>query len=374
MVDLAAQRLTSAGYSRARLSRPAKAANATPSVSVVIPSYNYGAYLPACVASVLGQEGVDLEVLIVDDRSTDGSGEVAESLATADRRVRVHHNPRNLGHIATYNLGFSLVSGEYVLLVSADDMLTPGAIARAVTLLEACPSVGFAYGWSLPFVEGEQLPRARLRTRSWSVWHGEDWVADRCRRGCNVIRSSDALVRRSVLDEVGGYRADLPHSGDFEWWMRAALVADVGMVCGVDQLYYRLHGANMSRTTYASTSINLRATRDAFEAALADGGPRSANRVALLDVAHQTLARVAVELATVEFMSASPDSVAIADYKGFARATYPAITQSRQWRALARREKAGGTGARRNPAFRATEVARDLRAKARWRRWRFSGI
>src|ERR687885_793594 len=84
VVDLAAQRLTSAGYSRARLSRPANAATATPSVSVVIPSYNYGAYLPACVASVLGQEGVDLEVLIVDDRSTDGSGAVAESLATAD--------------------------------------------------------------------------------------------------------------------------------------------------------------------------------------------------------------------------------------------------------------------------------------------------
>src|SRR3954451_9735254 len=151
--------------------------------------------------------------------------------------------------------------------MSADDMLTPGALSRAVHLMEHHPSVGFVYGCSIDFSD-EPPPPARERTRSWSVWYGMDWLEDNCRRATNVIRSSDAVIRRSVLERVGGYREDLPHSGDHEWWMRAAQVADVGMVAGADQLYYRLHGTNMSRTVFASTLVNLHESKGAYDAAL----------------------------------------------------------------------------------------------------------
>lgn len=72
-----------------------------PTVSVVMPCYRYGHFLPGAVRSVLDQTDVDAEVLIVDDASPDDSGEVAEALAAADPRVRVLRHAENKGHIAT---------------------------------------------------------------------------------------------------------------------------------------------------------------------------------------------------------------------------------------------------------------------------------
>jgi glycosyltransferase involved in cell wall biosynthesis len=82
----------------------AKPLQGRPLVSVVIPCYNYGHFLPEAVASVLEQPDVDVEVIIVDDASTDHSAEVAESL-TSDPRVGLVRHKVNQGHIATYNDG-----------------------------------------------------------------------------------------------------------------------------------------------------------------------------------------------------------------------------------------------------------------------------
>src|SRR5690349_3602871 len=123
----------------------------SPSVTVVIPCYNYGHFLPQLVHSVLTQADVSPRVVIVDDASPDGSGEVAERLAAGDDRVQVVRNEVNLGHIATYNVGLAQANTTYVALVSADDMLTPGALGRATALMEAYPSVGLVYGLTRSF-------------------------------------------------------------------------------------------------------------------------------------------------------------------------------------------------------------------------------
>ena len=115
--------------------RRARALGSRPSVSVVIPCYNYGRYLPAAVSSVLQDEGVQVDILIVDDASTDGSAEIAHSLATMYPEVDVLVHEENRGHIATYNDGLARARGEYVVLLSADDQLTPGSLSRATALL-----------------------------------------------------------------------------------------------------------------------------------------------------------------------------------------------------------------------------------------------
>ena len=372
MLDMVVQRLALWAHARARVTRPA-ALTVEPHVSVVVPCYNYGKFLPACVGSVLTQAGVSVDVLIVDDASTDDSAEVAEAIAAGDPRVKLHRNEQNRGHIASYNYGFSRTTGEYVLLLSADDLLTPGALARASALMAAYPSVGFTYGWSVPF-SGDCPSDARTRTRSWCVWRGIDWVTGLCRRGGNVIRSSDAVVRRSVLERVGGYREDLPHSGDHEWWMRAALVADVGMVCGVDQLYYRLHGRNMSRTpNYASALANLHETMRAFDAVLGDKCAGNGELRALGRTAHRALARKALQLAIAECMVGSDGFAAAHGYMNFALAADPRVAESREWRTLQRPMRVGAR-ARPSPAFRARACAVRARRHVEWRRWRFTGI
>ncbi len=123
------------------------------SVSVVIPCYRYGHFLEQSVGSALTeQDGVDVKVLIIDDASPDDSAEAAHRLAKADSRVEVLVHERNKGHLATYNEGLlEWADGDYTVLLSADDRLTPGALVRAAALLDAHPNVGFVYGHPLRF-------------------------------------------------------------------------------------------------------------------------------------------------------------------------------------------------------------------------------
>src|SRR5664280_1311382 len=229
--------------SRATLVAPkAVTVTAAATVTVVIPCYNYGRYLPAAVASVTGQEGVSVDVIIVDDASTDSSADVAAALVAHDPRIRLIAHERNRGHIVTYNDGLNAANGEYCVLMSADDLLAPGALNRATSVMQAEPTVGMVYGTAVPFTD---VPPATLATvQAWGLWAGADWLALRCERAVNTIRSPEVVVRTSIQRIAGGYRADLPQTADHEMWMRLASLADVGRVIGPDQAYYRVHGMN----------------------------------------------------------------------------------------------------------------------------------
>src|SRR5437868_6552354 len=111
------------------------------SVSVFVPCYKYAHYLRACVTSILTQPDVDVRVLILDDCSPDNTPEVARQLVREDSRVEYRRHPTNRGHIETYNEGIEWTSGDYCLLLSADDMLAPGALARAARVMDDHPEV-----------------------------------------------------------------------------------------------------------------------------------------------------------------------------------------------------------------------------------------
>jgi glycosyltransferase involved in cell wall biosynthesis len=130
-------------------------------VSVIIPCYNYGRFLRQCTESVLSQEGVDVSVLIIDDASPDGSAEVADELGRRESRLQVIRHAENKGHIATYNEGLAWATGDYLLLLSADDYLTPGSLARAAAIMDARPGVGLVYGRAVS--HGADVPTAAAR-------------------------------------------------------------------------------------------------------------------------------------------------------------------------------------------------------------------
>src|SRR5258708_34922643 len=249
MWDILARLLFLPVKARFKLVRPPKCGDRRPAVSVVIPCYNYGRYLPQCVNSALDQEGVRVDVLVIDDASPDGSAEVARQLSAQNPRIRAICHSENRGHIATYNEGLEQVTGDYTVLLSADDLLTPGCLARAASLMEAYPSVGLTYGFPVDFTDSG-LPRARTTAKSWIIWQGHNWIAHRCKVGQNIIRSPEVVLRTRILREIGGYRADLPHAADFELWMRTATVSDIGYVAGADQAYYRNHASNMHHSTF----------------------------------------------------------------------------------------------------------------------------
>ncbi|WP_315549317.1 glycosyltransferase family A protein [Microbacterium aurum] len=205
---------------------------------MVVPCYNYGAFLPQSVRSILDQQGLEIRVTIVDDASPDGSAAVADQLAAADPRVSVLHNEVNLGAVRTFNRGIAQVDADYMLLISADDLVAPNALTRAAALMEANPTVGLVYGHAQKFV-GEPKPRGAFPFVTWSTWAGHDWIRMQLGRSWSNISSPEAVVRASVQHEVGLYDPSLTHTHDVEMWLRIAAVADVGHINGIDQAYYR---------------------------------------------------------------------------------------------------------------------------------------
>jgi glycosyltransferase involved in cell wall biosynthesis len=267
------------------------------SVSVVIPCYRYGHLLEEAVRSVLDdQDGVDVRVLVIDDASPDDSAAVARRIAARDPRVEVHVHTTNIGHLATYNEGLlDWADGDYSVLLSADDRLTPGALTRAAALLDAQPRVGFVYGNVLWFGAGGPLPRARTRVREEVVWPGQLWLESRFRQAQTGISSPEVVVRTATQKRVGGYDWRLPHLGDAQMWLRLAAHADVGYLRGADQAYYRRHQENMS--TALTPLTTLEQYRLAFDSVLERHGDRLPNAQRLADLVHRRLAWEALVVA-----------------------------------------------------------------------------
>lgn len=222
-----------------------EAAPALATVSVVITCFNYARFLAEAVTSALSQSNVEVDVVIVDDCSADDSVSVAEQLCAADRRVRLIRHRVNRGPVEAFNTGLAQATGEYLVRLDADDLLTPGSIARAVQLAQRFPSVGLIYGHPVHFIDGRERPVARLTPTAWSVWPGAEWVQDRCADARNVITSAEVVMRRSVVDRLGG-QLDLAHTHDMEMWLRLASFSDVGYVHGADQAWHRDHDASLS--------------------------------------------------------------------------------------------------------------------------------
>lgn len=311
------------------------------SVSVTIPCYNYGRYLPECVASVLGQAGVDVRVLIIDDASTDGSALVAAALATADSRIEFRAHTVNQGHVTTYNEGLQWATGTYTVLLSADDALPPGALQRACELMAAHPEVGLVYGRALVFRDDRPRPRPRTGPGRWRIWSGREWFEWRCRMTECCIYSPEAVVRTSMLQQLGGYREELPQAGDFEMWMRLALHADVGYIAGPHQAYYRDHLQSMHRERYGTVLADLMQVRAAFEILFRDYAQVIADRQRLEAIVKRMLARRALRAACREYDRGRPHSSEAAALEALAVATYNHTDALGEMRGLQRRKRLG---------------------------------
>ena len=216
-----------------------------PSVDVVIPSYQYGRYLRACVESVLSQGVDDLRILIIDNASTDNSVEVARELVAEDRRVDLIARPKNLGRYSSYNEGIDWASSDYFFMLCADDLLAPGALSSAISVMEQNPEVVFAIGQDFRILEGETLPPARHFTGDlqWTITPGRQFIE----QGCIRPRASVApIMRTSAQKAAGHHRADLPFNDDVELLLRLACLGDVADTRS-SLAIQRLHAGNQSK-------------------------------------------------------------------------------------------------------------------------------
>lgn len=275
-------------------------------VDIVVPCYNYGRYLQDCVTSILDQSLRDLRVLIIDDASTDHTPVVASKLAAADCRVTVISHEQNWGHIRTYNQGLAWSSAEYFMLLSADDVLVPGALARAAAILHANPDVVLTHGKS---IEGVEFPSAQDPEEEhqlvWVREEGIDLIAEYCSSGFNSISTPTVIVRNAVQKAVGGYRPSLPHSGDMEMWLRFATRGAFARICCM-QAFKRLHASNMAESYYADRLPDWQQRKEAFDTFFEECGTCLPGSDGLRARAHRALAESAFIVGIAQLCRGNP--------------------------------------------------------------------
>lgn len=346
-----------------------------PIVSVVIPCYNYGQFLTRCVQSVVTQRGVQTRVLIIDDASTDDSAAVAAALAGQYAEVEAILHPVNRGHIATYNEGLlQWAAAPYVTLLSADDELPPGSLERSVQVLARHPTVGMVYGGIEEFGEHTSSRRSPTRRTTVTVHRGGRWLRKRCRETVNVVPTPGTVLRTSVQRHVGGYDPILTHAGDFDMWLRVALVSDVGYIGGPSQGRYRVHGHSMSDGVYQSALGDVRQRKLVFDS-LFSGHHDELERVGI--VRGPTYARLASQPlwhACRAYEKGNPDPILIDQCITFANETCADAGTLRPYRALRRRQRLGAAYCQRTHIFVGTAAVRRLLNMWWWFRWkRFGG-
>ena len=205
-------------------------------VGVIVPCYNQGRFAAECVASIEAQTYPELQVVVVNDASTDDSAALLEALATY--RVRVAHLTRNLGRALVRNEAVRLLGDDvdYVLNVDCDDRLSPDYVARLVEALEREPRAGLAYG-TLHF-----FGDLRETNTSWpraEYVHAERYLENR-------IPGPGVLFRAEALRQTAGWRAAFAPTGneDVDIWLQ---VVEHGWtpVWVRDAVYhYRHHGGS----------------------------------------------------------------------------------------------------------------------------------
>jgi glycosyltransferase involved in cell wall biosynthesis len=208
-----------------------------PQVSVVVPVFNAGARLRRALASVAAQTYTDLEVVVVDDGSTDHR--TREILAAAARRpgVRVHRTP-NQGPAAARNAAIERARGAYLVPLDADDHLDPAFLARTVPLLDADPTAGLVHTW-IGLVGGHR-----------GVWRTSFSLAELLAR-CTLHVT--ALYRRELWADVGGYDPSFREGAeDWDFWLSAAARGWRGRSVPEVLAYYRRSPASRERTARAA--------------------------------------------------------------------------------------------------------------------------
>lgn len=340
--------------------------DAARAVSVVIPCHNYVDYLDQAIRSALEQDGVCVDVTIIDDGSTDGSVDIARRWAERDDRVRLVAHERNRGHIATFNEALDAATAPYVMKLDADDVLTPGSLRRAVDVLEACPTVAFVYG-QVQHVRGPLPQVPDVATPSWRLVSGESWIRTVARhRGRNPISQPEIVIRRSLLERAGGHRAEVPGTSDLHLWLRLASLGDVAWIRNAVQGLYRVHGASMRATIHSGLLHDVRARRDAFELFLAERGGPLADDPAFARSVRHGLARDALTNAFLD-VEAGHDPQPLLDE---AVSLDPSVRRTIAWWMMSRQR---GRGASAALTTRLGRFARQMSARWRWHRQRLFG-
>lgn len=220
-------------------------------VSVIIPCYNVEKYVRQCLDSVLAQTCTTIEIIVVNDGSTDKTGDVLEEYAQKDTRIHVIQK-ENAGLAAARNTGMQVATGEYMVLLDSDDVMLPTKIAQQLVWMEEHPTHEIIYSDLYHFWDGtSKIYRLAIAQISPDVYQG-------LIHG-NFINPNTVCMKRSVYDRIGGFDEALRSAEDWEYWLRAAKSGIVIAYQPEVLTLYRMrsNGLSADRVTMCETALSV---------------------------------------------------------------------------------------------------------------------
>jgi len=218
-----------------------------PTVSVLLPTYDRAEYLGAAIESVLGQTFGDLELIVVDDGSTDGTERVLASIT--DPRLRVIRRP-HAGCAAALNAGLAVARGRHIARNDSDDVWLPELLAELVPLLDARPELGMVYA-RCDGMHADGAPSGA--TRGGPLRYPDDAFSSLLY--ANYTPSIATIYRRTCLERVGDYDEGLTYAED---WDLALRVARHFPVAFVDRMLARIREHPGNATALNSATLRKR--------------------------------------------------------------------------------------------------------------------
>ncbi|GAB2782398.1 glycosyltransferase involved in cell wall biosynthesis [Hymenobacter luteus] len=241
-----------------------------PLVSIVALCHNHARFLETALDSILAQTYPNLEVILVDDASTDGSQAILRRYATAHPHWQLLLLPENVGNCRAFNLGFRQSKGEFIVDFATDDVLLPARLSRQVRQFEQVgPRCGMVYS------DAELIDEAGRHVRNHFRPDARGQLQPRPASGLvfaevlarYFISTPTMTMRRATLEELGGYDETLAYE-DFDFWVRASRNWEFHLLPEVTT-QKRLHPQSMSRKGYRPNDPYLASTIRVCRKALA---------------------------------------------------------------------------------------------------------
>lgn len=221
----------------------------TPLVSVIIPAYNHELYIEEALQSVINQTYKNIELIVINDGSTDGTAEIIEKFIkiNQDKNIRFV-NKQNEGVCKTMNMGLAMSMGDYIALLASDDKWIENKIELQIAFMENNKNIGLVC--SDAYLTKFNMD-TNLKYSDYKV--GMDQYFKRGIQNCNMhevllarpfIASITVMLRRKTFNEVGFFDEKL-RGEDTDMWLRVARKYPIGYI-NQPLVYYRMHGTNVS--------------------------------------------------------------------------------------------------------------------------------
>ncbi len=228
-----------------------------PTISVIIPAYNAEKTIKETVDSVLNQTFEDFEVIIINDGSTDTTGEIVSQIP--DPRIKVF-SYLNSGASTSRNRGFAQTSGEYIAFLDADDLWTSDKLEAQLVALKTNPQADIAYSWSDCIDESSRFLR-----RGGHITINGDGLPKLLMMDI-LENGSNPLIRRQALLAVGGFDESLPAGQDWDLYLRLAIKHSFVTVPR-SQVLYRISANSLSANVFKLETGCLRVLDRAYRQA-----------------------------------------------------------------------------------------------------------